>query len=270
MHCDEVKNLLYEYIYEELELEKHLEIKKHISNCSECSKEYTDLKRLLIEDMKPIIEGKNNITAPKNLKLSIKKSLDKSYKSYYIKVASVACILLFMVYVVPVAAYYLVENSPLDKYIKIDSGIAHDFKEGKGLLVNKEHSRNGVTFKVDGIIQQQDSTKVLFSVKVAEGKDFNYATPLFGGDTIRVTDQFGHSYRAHGSAGSFQSTKKDGEIVWVLEVDEVKFWAYKLNLGITAMEIGNVEGPEKNYEMTKKKNIYGLWEVDVYLDRSLK
>lgn len=270
MYCDEAKNLLYEFIYKELEEKKKDEVKEHIEKCKECHKEYIELKKFLLDDMESVAKIKNYIKTPEKLKSNVKKSLSAEYKGYFVKIASVACILLFMVYVVPVAAYYLVENSPLDKYIKIDSGIAHEFEEGKGQLVNKEYKMKGVTFKIDGIIPQKDSTKVLFSVKVDENEDFNYAMPIFNQGTILVKDQFGHSYNLMGSAGSFESTKKDKEMVSVLEVEGVNFWAYKLKFQITAMEIGNIEGKDKNYEMKKDKNIYGLWEVEVYLDRSLK
>jgi len=270
MYCDEVKNLLYEFIYNELEEEKHKEMEIHLESCKECHKEYLELKKLLIEDMEQLIEVKNNVNAPEKLKRNINKLILNNYNDYFIKVASVACILLFMVYAVPVAAYYLVQNSPIEKYIKIDNGIAHEFKEGKGKLVNSEFKMKGVTFKIEGIIPQKDSTKVLYSVKVDENEDFNYAMPIYGQGSIIVKDQFGHSYNLMGSAGSFESTKKDKEMVSVLEVEGVNFWAYKLNFQITAMEIGYIEGPDKNYEMKKEKNIYGLWEVEVYLDRSLK
>lgn len=270
MYCDEVKNLLYEFIYEELEEKKYKEIKEHLESCTECYKEYIELKKLLLEDPKPLVEAKKHIVAPEALKRNIKKSLGKSYSAYFMKVASVACILMFMVYVVPVAAYYLVENSPLEKYIKIDSGVVHDFEEGKGQLINEECNMKGVTFKIEGIIKSEDSTKVLFSVKVDESEDFNYAMPLFGSEKIRITDQFGYKYNLQGSAGSLETTKKDREMISVLEIENPKFWSYKLNFEITAMEIGNIEGPEKNYEIKKQKNIYGSWEVEIYLDRSSK
>jgi Domain of unknown function (DUF4179)/Putative zinc-finger len=270
MYCDEVKNLLYEFIYGELEEKKYKEIKEHLESCKECYKEYIELKKLLLEDLEPLVETKNHTVAPETLKRNIKKSLGKSYSTYFMKVVSVACILIFMVYVVPVAAYYLVENSPLEKYIKIDSGIAHEFEEGKGQLVNAEYKMKGVTFKIEGIIQDKDSTKILYSVKVDEDEGFNYAMPLFGNETIRVTDQIGNRYNLKGAAGSIESTKKDREIVSVLEIEDMKFWAYKLNFQITAMEIGSIEVQDKDLEMKKEKNIYGQWEVEVYLDRSLK
>jgi hypothetical protein len=270
MYCDEVKNFLYEFIYEELEEKKTKEIEEHLGSCKECYKEYIALKKLLLEEMEPLVEAKEHIVAPEILKRKIKKSLGSSYRTYFMKIASVACFLIFMVYVVPVAAYYLVENSPLEKYIKIDSGITHEFKEGKGQLVNQQYKMKGVTFKIDGIIQEDHSTKILFSVKVDEEEDFNYAMPLFGNGIIRVTDQFGCSYNLQGSAGSFESTKKDKEMVSVLEIENPNFWVYKLNFQITAMEIGNIEGKDKDYEMKKEKNIYGLWELEVYLDRSIK
>jgi Putative zinc-finger len=268
MYCDEVKNLLYEFIYEEFEEEKYKEVEQHLESCKECYKEYLELKKLLLEDMEPLVETKEQVLAPEALKRSIKKSLGKSYNAHFAKVASVVCILLFMIYVVPVAAYYLVENSPLAKYIKIDSGIVHDFEEGKGQLVNAEYKMKGVTFKLEGIIKGKDTMKVLFSTKVDEEKNFNYAMPVSG--AIRVTDQFGSSYRLRGSAGYFETSKKSGEMVWVQEVENPKFWSYKLNFQITAMEIGNMEGEGENFKFKKERNIYGLWEVEVNLDRSLK
>ena len=46
MLCDEVKDRLYEFIYDELNNEKTSEVKEHINNCPSCKREYEELKHI--------------------------------------------------------------------------------------------------------------------------------------------------------------------------------------------------------------------------------
>lgn len=275
MLCDEVRELLYEYIYGELEEEKKIAVQEHMKNCSNCEKEYDELKVLLIDDMKAFSEAKDNISMPSDLPLKVKNKLFGTPIIRYSRFAAAACFLVFLFYAVPVVAYYAIENTALSKYIIFDKGLIQDMEKGRIQLVDKSATLKDITLRVDGIIKKSDRTTILLTAKVPEGMDIDYAYPSF--NTITVMDQLGSTYRHMGSAGTLKSAKEDGEFTMILDVEPLKFWAYKLTLRVTALEVGILEKKAEtskedkdqfNYTVKKEKDVYGSWEVDFYIDRS--
>lgn len=279
MLCDELKDRIYEYIYEELTVEKKLEVEEHLLKCNSCKKEYEELKTLLIDDMESLIELKDEIQMPEVLQINIKKKLYLSSKNSFTKYVAAACLLIFMFYTIPVAAYYLVENTILNKYINFDKGLVMDVEQGRVQLVDKSATMKEITFRVDGIIRKEDKTTILYTVKLPKGSSYAMSTSGFG--TIRIKDQFGISYRQKGSATTVESIREDGEATAIMDIEPLKFWAYKLTINITAMETGqlvsrdnskdNLSAEDKNqfpYTMVPGRNIYGSWKVDFYIDRA--
>lgn len=190
MLCSEVKDKLYEYIYGELEEEKN-KLEEHLSTCSQCQKEYLELRKLLVNDMKDISDLAENIKLPEELSTSIKQNLKIYPKHKNLRYAAAACILIFMFYAVPVAAYYVVENTVLNKYIDFSQGLVKEIEEGKVQLVNKSSTMKDITFLVDGIIRKPDKTTVLFKVKVPKGNKINYAMPSTNSGTkVKINKAF--------------------------------------------------------------------------------
>jgi hypothetical protein len=283
MLCDEVRDSLYEYIYDELSEEKKKEIAEHFENCSVCRKEYEEVKKLLIDDMKPFLELRNDIEVPKELFNKVNKKINPSpfYRIQRYTVA--ACFLIFLFYAVPVAAYYIIENTALNKYISFDNGLIKDIEQGKLQMVNKSTTMKDITLRVDGVISNKDKTTILLTVKVPEGKDINYALPTGGINDITIEDQFGKKYNSKGSAITVESANEDGEATVIIYTEPLEFWTYKLTLRVTTLECGRLvlkEGSSSDnsvipdgkleYQMEKKKNIYGSWQVKFYIDRSHK
>lgn len=280
MLCKEVQDKLYEYVYGEIEEEK-IEIQEHLALCNNCQKEYLELKKLLVDDMKELNNLAENVEMPEELPRRIKRNLNENLKYRVPRYAAAACIVLFIFYAAPVAAYYFVENTVLNKYIDFSKGLVKEIEEGKLQLVDKNSTMKDITFQVDGIIRKPDKTTVLFTVKVPKGKNTNYAMPSSSFNVIRIKDQFGTEYRSMGSAMSLRSADMDGEVTAIMDFEALKFWSYKLSINITAMETGTMtvtkagEGEpradEKGfiYDIKEDKTVYGSWKVDFYLDRAL-
>jgi hypothetical protein len=278
MLCDEVKDWLYEYIYEELDEKKKTEIEVHLDKCDNCRRTYKELKALLIEDMEELIQLKEQIVIPKELSKKVERRLNRNLLTTLPRYAAAACIALIMFYTVPVAAYYIVQISPLDKYIAFDNGIIKEYEQGKGQLVQKSGTMKDITFTVDALIRKKDKTILLFTAKVPTGGNINYAMPLMDSRVITVKDQFGIKYRTEGSAMTLRSVNEDGEVKAIMYIEPLKFWAYKLSINITGMETGRMEvrktessaADDKGleYDVQKYKNVYGSWKVDFYIDRS--
>jgi hypothetical protein len=163
-----------------------------------------------------------------------------------------------------VLAYYVTQLPPINKYIDLDSNILVDFDEGKGQLVQKSSTMKNITFTVDGIIPKKDKTTILFTVKVPKDSSFNYAMPESGLNAMAVYDQFGTKYQISGGAMTVKSVNEDGEVKCIFDVEPLHFWSYKLDIRVTAMELGIYNGSD----MKHVKNTYGNWNVNFYIDRS--
>ena len=265
MLCDKVKDKLYEFIYNELNSEKTIEIKEHINSCPSCKKEYELLKKLLIDDMKEFIDLTEQIQMPNELSLKVKDSIKSRGIKKFSRYATVACMIIILIWGVPVAAQYIIEGSFLDKYKQLDPDIALRYKNDKGEMIEKSTTMKGIKFTVDAIINKKDSTTILFTVKVDKSEGINYAMPIFGTNIITVQDGLGIKYHHMSSGMTLQSVNDDGEIKAIMEVEPLKFYATNLTVRITAMEVGNMtvitKDSELKYDVKKKKNVYGTWQI---------
>lgn len=106
---------------------------------------------------------------------------------------------------------------------------------------------------------------ILFTIKVPKEKNINYGMPLTGINELTVTDQFGFKYRVGGGSLTVKSVNEDGEAKCIFDVEPIKFWAYKLNVRVTSLELGYYDGKNTPEQV---KNAYGNWNVSFYIDRS--
>ncbi|MFT5875089.1 MAG: hypothetical protein ACI8WT_004070 [Clostridium sp.] len=265
MLCDEVKDRLYEFIYDELDNEKTSELSEHINNCSNCRKEYDKLKLLLIDDMKEFANLAGEIQMPQELSLKVVDSIKNRGIRKFSRYATAVCMIFVLIWGIPVAAQYIVGNSFLDKYKQLDQDIASKYSNYKGEMVEKSSVMKGITFTVDAIINKVDSTTILFTVKVDKNQGINYAMPPIDINTITLQDQLGIKYRHMSSGMTLQSVNEDGEIKAIMEVEPLKFYVTSLTVRITAMEVGNMtvttKDSELQYDVKKKRNVYGTWQV---------
>jgi hypothetical protein len=265
MLCDEAKDRLYEFIYNELTAKKASEVKEHIDNCPRCKKEYEELKQLLINDMEEFTDLTEEIKIPNGLSIKIVDSIKKSGIRKFSKYAVAACMIFILIGGIPAAAQYIKSGSFLDKYKQLDPEIASIYSNDNGEMIEKSSTMKDITFTVDAIINKKDSTLILFTVKAPNGKGVNYATPPFGTDSITVQDVLGKIYFTTGSAMTFRSVNKDGEIKAIMEIEPLKFYVSSLTVRVTAIEVGNMTVDKKDneieYDVKKKKNIYGTWQV---------
>lgn len=265
MLCDEVKDRLYEFIYDELSGEKTKEVKEHINKCTSCKEEYEGLKVLLIEDMKEFTDLTEEIRIPPSLSIKTKASIKKRGIRKFGRYAVAACMILILIGGIPVAAQYIISGSFLDKYKQLDPDIASRYSHGNGEMIEKSSSMKDITFTVDAVINNKDSTTILFTVNVPKDQLINYAMPHLGMNVITVQDQLGRKYRNEGSAMTLQSVNEDGEIKAILDVEPLKFYVSNLTVRITAMEVGNMtvitKDNELEYDVKKVRNVYGNWQV---------
>jgi len=265
MLCDEVKDRLYEFIYDELSNEKIKEINEHINNCSSCKKEYEQLKLLLIDDMKDFIDLSAGIQMPEKLALKVADSIKSRAAKKFSRYAVAVCMMFILIWGIPVAAQYIIEGSFLDKYKQLDPEIASKYSNYKGEMIEKSSTMKGITFTVDAIINKKDSTSILFTVKVPKNAATNYAMPNMGMNSITIQDGLGIKYRNISSGMILRSVNEDGEIKAIMEVEPLKFYVRSLTVRITAMELGNMtvitKDNELQYDIKKKKDIYGNWQV---------
>jgi hypothetical protein len=265
MLCDEAKDRLYEFIYNELSVKKTSEVKEHIDNCPTCKKEYEELKELLLNDMEEFTDLTEEIKIPNGLSIKVKDSIKKRGIRKFSKYAVAACMIFILIGGIPVAAQYIKSGSFLDKYKQLDPEIASIYSNDNGEMIEKSSTMKDITFTVDAIINKKDSTLILFTVKVPVGQGINYAMPTFGMNAITVQDVLGKKYFTTGSAMTLQSVNEDGEIKAIMEVEPLKFYVSSLTVRITAMEEGNMTVDKKDneieYDVKKKTNIYGIWQV---------
>ncbi|MCB2358607.1 anti-sigma factor family protein [Clostridium estertheticum] len=265
MHCDEVEDLIYEFIYHELDNEKNKEVEEHINNCSNCKKEYEGLKLLLIDDMKDFIDLAEEIQIPQELSQKVVDSIKSRKIRKFSRYATAICMIFVLICGIPVAAQYIVGNSFLDKYKQLDPDIASKYSNYKGEMIEKSSTMKDIIFTVDAIIDKRDSTTILFTVKADKSKGTNYAMPVLDINTITFQDQLGIKYRHIGSGITLRSVNEDGEIKGIMDVEPLKFYVTGLTVRITAMEVGNMTATTKDgelqYDVKKKRNIYGNWQV---------
>ena len=283
MLCETVKNLLYEYIYEELDDDDKNKLEEHLEYCSDCQQEYKKLKLLLIDEMSEVSNIKNEIDMPKGLEKKVLSSLNYYRKPItFFKFAATACLLIMLIYTVPVAAAYIISNTALSKYITFDAGLVKDIKEGRIQYIDKSSTMNGINFRVDGIVKKQDRVTVLFTVKVPKNTEIDYAMPKGEMSPVTLEDQFGRKYQSVGSAVSVKSANKDGEATAFMDFQPLSSTAFKLTIRITGLETGKLipmtqketdqsDGYRKfPYKMSKERNVYGKWQVDFYVDKSMR
>jgi len=265
MLCDEVKDRLYEFIYDELDGEKTSGLKEHINNCSSCKREYEGLKLLLIEDMKDFIDLSDGIQIPEELSPKVVDGIRSRAVNKFSRYAVAVCMMLILIWGIPVAAQYIVQGSFLDKYKQLDSEIALKYSNYKGEMIEKSSTMNDITFKVDAIINKKDSTSILFTVKVDKNRETNYAMPLLDSNVTIIQDQLGIKYRIKSSGMTLQSSNADGEIKAIMDIEPLKFYVTTLTVRITAMEAGNMtkltKDGELQYDVKRKSVIYGKWQV---------
>lgn len=263
MLCDEAKDRLYEFIYEELTPEKTTDVKEHIDNCPKCKKEYEELKQLLINDMEEFSALTDEIQIPNGLAIKVKESIKRRGIRKFGRYAVAACMVFILIGGIPVAAQYIISGSLLDKYKQLDPDIASIYSNDNGEMIEKSSSMKDINFTVDAIINKKDSTSILFTVKVPEDQVINYAMPVMDG--ITVQDSLGIKYRHISSGMTMRSVNDDGEIKGILNVEPLKFYVSSLTVRITAMEVGNMtvitKDNDLDYDVKKKKNIYGNWQV---------
>ena len=265
MLCDEVKDRLYEFIYDELTNEKTSELKEHINHCSSCKREYEGLKHLLIDDMRDFIDLSARIQIPEELSPKIADVIRSRAVNKLSRYAVAVCMMFILIWGIPVAAQYIIQGSLLDKYKQLDPDIALKYSNYKGEMIGKSSTMKDITFTVDAIINKKDSTTILFTVKGAKNAVTNYAMPILDNGVITIEDVLGIKYRHMSSGMTLQSVNEDGEIKGILDVEPLKFYVSSLTVRITAMEVGNMtkltKDVELQYDVKKKSVIYGKWQV---------
>lgn len=268
MECSKVKDILYEYIYNELnEADKNI-VSSHIENCNSCNASYIELKNLLIDDMQDLILVKNKINVPIDINKKIISKLNKKSKLYKLNISKyliAACLLISLIFSTPVLAYYITQVTPIQKYIELDDGVIKNFEEGKGQLIEKSYTMNNITLTVDGLIQNSDTTSILLSIKVPKDNNINYGLPTSSLGSIKIYDQFGFNYRVKSGSMSVKSVNNNGEAQCIFDIERIKFWSYKLNIRLTAIELGNFI--EDTQTINQKKNAYGNWHLSFYINR---
>jgi hypothetical protein len=270
MECKNIAENLYEYIYEELDENTCNEIRKHLEGCENCHSEYEEVKQLLINDARTLFKLKESIEIPIDLTGKVRSSIQTRIKSNRIKYIIAVCLVFMFLYTAPVFAYYAVQIFPFEKYINfLDKDMIKDFKEGRGQVIGKSSTMNGATFTVDGMIKRGSNYNIIFTIKVPKTNEYNYGMPPGGFNIITVQDQTGKKYRVGSASGTSERALDEGEFQYIFEVDEpISFWSFKLNVRITAIELGYTNENENRY-FEKYKNIYGNWNVSFYINRSL-
>jgi len=270
MECNMVAEYLYEYIYNELNRDTYTAVKEHLESCGKCRTEYDELKQLLIDNANPLHKLKESIEIPDDLACKAKNAVLRRVKTRPFKYLIAACMTIVLLYTAPVFAYYAASIFPFEQYIGfLDKDMVKEFKEGRGQVIGRSSTMSKVTFTVDGMVKTDDKFIVIFTIKVPITDEYNYGMPVGGFDVITVQDQFGKKYRIGSAEGSNERATDEGEFQYMFEIDEpLSFWSYKLNIRLTAIELGH-SNPGENKYFAKYKNIYSDWNVSFYINRSL-
>jgi|GEM_PF-3427672 len=271
MNCTYVKDALYEYIYGELDHNHSMEIAKHLEDCQYCREEYLELKSLLIDFPADITTYTNSISIPEDTISKINNVLDSKtskkntlFSSSLVKFSTAACIAFIILFTTP-AMGYLIQLPAISKYLDLDKNIVTEFNEGKGQLIGKSDSMKDITFTVDAIIRKKDKTLILFTTKLdSQNHSINFAHPSTIHNAITVEDQFGYKYQLNSGSITVKSVNEDGEAKCIFEIPPLKPWAYKLDIKVTAMNLGYYNNKENNTNSKEIKN-YGLWDISFYI-----
>ncbi len=274
MKCKNICENLYEYIYGELDNKRAQTVKTHLEDCNQCRCAYQELKSLLVDTAQPLVGLSKRMEIPGDLVARVRTivnagSRNPGRKRKPLRYLTAACLALVLFYTLPVFAYYAIQIFPVEKYAGfIDKAMIKDFVEGRGQVIGKSSSMNGVILTVDGMLKRGGKFSILFTVKVPKTGSYNYGLPASGVNVISVSDQFGKRYIIGSASGTTGKALEEGESQYIFDIDEpLSFWSYKLKVRITAIELGLTNEKENRY-FEKYKNIYGDWNVDFYVDRS--
>ncbi|AYF53898.1 hypothetical protein Z957_08905 [Clostridium sp. K25] len=261
MNCDYVINNLHEFIYNELDTKKSETLKKHICTCSKCYAEYTKLKKLLVCNIDEINIIKNSIPIPENLSKKIHKKLNKKTKitKNYIIAAS---LLFIFISIVPSVSAYLSKNKSLNKYIVINNNIVKKLNNGKGTILNESCTMNDIKFTIDAIIEDKNTINILYSVKLLNPKNYNFALP----SKFYIQDEFGFKGYLVSNTGTLETTPKDNETKCICSFKKPSIISNKIKIRITCFNKGlykRNEGNENPYKYIN--NTYGNWYVEFKL-----
>lgn len=266
MECTWVSDKLYEYIYDEIDEQEKQEIERHLHECPSCQNQYEKLKKLLVDDAAMLLEFRETIEVPADLRYRVKSSLSRKARMNPLKYVLAACLMLSLFFTTPVFAYYVTQIPAIEKYVDIDDGSIADFQEGRGQLVGKSDTLKGITFTIDGIVPKEDRATILFTIKVPKDENTNFALPSSSFSSFTVTDQFGYKYRVSSGGGSVKSVNENGEATFIYDIEPgLHFWSYKLHVRLTALELGYYDG--KEWVPTDEKYAYGNWNVSFYIKR---
>lgn len=258
MNCNYVLKNLHEYIYGELDNHEYLAIKNHLCCCPQCNMEYIKLKKLLTNDIEELNIIKNSIVPPKNLHKKIHKTLKKHsiFTPKYVTAASL--LFAFLIIVPSVTAYFKIHKS-LDKYKTVSPEIVQRFNNGEGKQINEYYTMNDIRFTVDGVIKEKNTISVLYSVKVINSKNINFALP----SKVNVQDQLGFKSEILNDIASLETSYKDKETKGILSFKKPSIFSNKISLKITCFNQGFYEESTSNKINYKEiNNAYGNWHIE--------
>lgn len=261
MNCNYIINNLHEFIYNELDDMTSKAIREHICTCPHCSAEYVKLKNLLAFNTEKINTIKNSMILPKNLSKKIHKKLNSKSKfnKNYIIAASLFFIFLT---VVPSVTAYLSTTKSLDKYLVVDKELVQILNSGKSSVLNKSCTISNIKFTIDAIIKEKNYITMLYSVKLLNSKDCNFALP----SKLHIQDEFGFKGDISTSSGTFQTISKDNEIKYICSFKKPSIISNKLKIKITCFNKGLYKKNQNNESGYKKiNNAYGNWQIELNL-----
>jgi len=99
-NCKEIKNLLIEYYYDEIEPSLKEEVRAHLDSCISCKKEYESIEKTLnhaLEIKRPILSDSFKDDFYYGIKEKMNKKLLQSYKIWQLPVIVSICLLIIFV-----------------------------------------------------------------------------------------------------------------------------------------------------------------------------
>ncbi|WP_085828991.1 DUF4179 domain-containing protein [Clostridium massiliodielmoense] len=258
MNCNFVLNNLHEYIYGELDNDSYIAIKNHLCCCPQCNMEYIKLKKLLTNDIEELTIIKNSIVPPKNLHKKVHKTLKKHsiFTPKYIIAASL--LFAFLIIVPSVTAYFKIHKS-LAKYKTVSPEIVQRFNTGEGKQINESYTMNDIKFTVDGVIKEKNTISLLYSVKLINNKNTNFALP----SKVNVQDQLGFKSEILNEIASLETSFKDKETKGILSFKKPSIFSNKISLRITCFNKGFYKGSTANkIDYREINNAYGNWHIE--------
>lgn len=100
--CKEIKNILIEYYYNEIDLSLKEEVKLHLKTCDKCNKEYEGIKKTIEEVSqikKPVLPQGLKDKFYYEVKEKINKRILESYKIWRVPVIVSICLLVILIIV---------------------------------------------------------------------------------------------------------------------------------------------------------------------------